>query len=242
MNGLKFIRIRCNLSLNELAGIIGVTRQALSSWENDKKVIPKLRLEQLSDYFGIEEKYFGDISENDKEALIKRAMYRYDVNGKEAYRYKKDNDSKFSGQYYWGKLENSLDEELVLAKKRKQDTLQKISDIIDWSNSSYRIDQIMLRNRNCGIYEMINELMELLRHTEKTYKVPFFYELTNIWKAMMLAYGLISEDDLSFEEHKEHLIENGKWIVKLAEILKQHWEEEKSFQLRRSEERKQLNN
>ena len=29
MNGLRYIRTRCNLSLNELAEFIGVTRQAL---------------------------------------------------------------------------------------------------------------------------------------------------------------------------------------------------------------------
>ena len=44
MNGLKYIRTRCNLSLNELADAIGVTRQALSSWEVGKKPIPSQRL------------------------------------------------------------------------------------------------------------------------------------------------------------------------------------------------------
>lgn len=43
MNGLKYIRIRCNLSLNELADAIGVTRQALSAWENGKQSIPEQR-------------------------------------------------------------------------------------------------------------------------------------------------------------------------------------------------------
>ena len=52
MNGLRYIRTRCNLSLNELAEFIGVTRQALSSWENGKKEIPEQRLEQLADFSG----------------------------------------------------------------------------------------------------------------------------------------------------------------------------------------------
>lgn len=37
MNGLKYIQTRCNISLNELAETIGVTRQSLSSWECNKK-------------------------------------------------------------------------------------------------------------------------------------------------------------------------------------------------------------
>lgn len=51
MNGLKYIRTRCNLSLNDLAETIGVSRQALSAWENEKKDIPEQRKQQLSEFF-----------------------------------------------------------------------------------------------------------------------------------------------------------------------------------------------
>ena len=88
MNGLKYIRIRCNLSLNELADMIGVTRQALSSWENGKKDIPEQRCEQLAEFFGIDKEYFGEISEEKKQYLLEKAMFRYDENGKETYRFK----------------------------------------------------------------------------------------------------------------------------------------------------------
>ena len=61
MNGLKYIRTRCNISLSELAEIIGVTRQALNSWENGKKDIPEQRREQFASFFGVEKEYFGEI-------------------------------------------------------------------------------------------------------------------------------------------------------------------------------------
>ena len=54
MNGLRFIRTRCNLSLSELANKLGITRQALSSWENGYKEIPNQRKEQLVNFFGID--------------------------------------------------------------------------------------------------------------------------------------------------------------------------------------------
>lgn len=75
MNGLKYIRIRCNLSLSELAEMIGVTRQALSSWKNERKEIPPRRKKELSDFFGIDEAYFGEILQEEKKRLIEKAIW-----------------------------------------------------------------------------------------------------------------------------------------------------------------------
>lgn len=236
MNGLKYIRTRCNISSSELANILGVTRQALSSWENDKKEIPEQRLNELSEYFGLEGKFFGEIAESDVEYILGKAMFRYDVNGKEAYRFRPECDYssyEWAEMYFEGKREISLDEELALAKKRKQETIEKIKDIIKWSDSPYRVDQINLTHRNCDIYGMINDLMEHLRTTENPLKVPFFYELRNVWKAMLLAYGLIDKSELQYREDKESCGEDGEWIIKLSGILKKHWEEEADFQLER---------
>ena len=82
MNGLKYIRTRCNLSLSELADMVGVSRQALSSWENGRKDIPEQRLEQLAEFFGVNRKFLGEISDEMKNTLINKAMFRYDENGK----------------------------------------------------------------------------------------------------------------------------------------------------------------
>ena len=66
MNGLKYIRTRCNLSLSELADMIGVSRQALSSWENGRKDIPEQRVEQLAEFFGVNREFLGEISDEMK--------------------------------------------------------------------------------------------------------------------------------------------------------------------------------
>ena len=75
MNGLKYIRTRCNLSLSELARFIGVTRQALSSWENGRKEIPEQRKEQLACFFGIDKEYFGEISEKEKNTCLRKQCF-----------------------------------------------------------------------------------------------------------------------------------------------------------------------
>ena len=39
INGLKYLRTRCNYSQHELAEILDVTDAMISKWENDNKVI-----------------------------------------------------------------------------------------------------------------------------------------------------------------------------------------------------------
>ena len=88
MNGLTYIRTRCNISQSELADILQVSKQAISMWENGKKEIPTGRRAELARFFGIGEEFFGEISEEQKEAILRRAMFRHDVGGREAYRFR----------------------------------------------------------------------------------------------------------------------------------------------------------
>ena len=72
MNGLKYIRVRCNLSLNDLAECIGVTRQALSAWENGKKRNTGAKERAAFRCFRDDQRYFGEISEEEKITCLKR--------------------------------------------------------------------------------------------------------------------------------------------------------------------------
>ena len=54
MNGLSFIRRRCNLRQGQLAEKLGVTRQAINLCENRRETLPEARKEQLSHFFGLE--------------------------------------------------------------------------------------------------------------------------------------------------------------------------------------------
>ena len=47
MNGLKYIRTKCNYSQRALAEAMGVSRQAINMWENSKKLPSKERKEDL---------------------------------------------------------------------------------------------------------------------------------------------------------------------------------------------------
>lgn len=71
MNGLKYIREEVmGMSLNELAEVLGLSKQAVYSWEIGRKKIPEKRLKQLKDISGIPEKYFLIQEVTEKDELI----------------------------------------------------------------------------------------------------------------------------------------------------------------------------
>lgn len=55
---IKTKRRELNLSQEDLADKLGVTRQAISKWENDKASPSMTNLSELSDVFGLEMAYF----------------------------------------------------------------------------------------------------------------------------------------------------------------------------------------
>lgn len=128
--------------------------------------------------------------------------------------------------------EISLDEEYVLARKRKNETLDKIDDIIQWSGKAGSItSQIVCINRGCLVYDMVSDLFEYMRGQEPLMKMPFFYEMVNVLKSMLIAYGLMEKDELKFIDDRSNYCydEDGEWIIKLADQIKEHWETEKDF-------------
>lgn len=233
MNGLKYVRTRCNLSVNDLAEYLGVTRQAVCSWENGKKELPVLRQEQLSVFFGIDKKYFGEITETDKKYLIEKAMFCHNEKGKESFRYKpQEGVTDIRGElvYFLEDNDISLNEEFDRAKKKQQQTIMRIENIIRGNYDSMQ-NQMMSMGRGCRIYDMINDSMEAMEKEKGFLKIPFYYELINVLEAMCLAYGLIEEDDLSDNNSTEpHRGKDEKWIEQLSQQIKEHWDEERLFQ------------
>lgn len=53
INGLKYLRKRCNYSQHELAEILDVTDAMISKWENDNKVISEESQEELAVLLGV---------------------------------------------------------------------------------------------------------------------------------------------------------------------------------------------
>lgn len=232
MNGLKYIRTRCNLSLNDLAEAIGVSRQALSAWENERKEIPKQRKKDLSDYFGIDESYFGEITEKEKRFLLEKAMFRYGEDGKETYRYKpKEND--LTCVFFMGDSDKSLDEEYVDMQKQKKNLLKEIEKAIIYSENAGGIQsQIVCMKRGCEVYGVLTLLMQEMKKQQMTNRMPYYYEIINVLKGTLVAFDLLQEKEIkeNIEINKELQGEDGEWILELSGIIKERWRQIKERQ------------
>ena len=233
MNGLRWLRIRCNLSTSELADQLGVTRQAVCSWESGKKAIPEKRKSQMAAFFGINRTYFDEIDEEKRNELIQKAMYFYQKDGKEIYLYRPNKTPKSHDEtvtYFQKDREKSLDEEYLLAKKRKQQIIQEIEEQIeDKKETDCLLTKISHLHRGCDVYEITSKLFKKMKKEKAFLKIPYFCELMNVWKAMLLAYELLDEKSLSEEKVEEHWGEDVDFILHLSDEIKNHWEKEKTW-------------
>lgn len=228
MNGLKYIRNRCNLSLNDLASALGVTRQALSLWETEKKPIPPQRKKQLADFFGIDENYFGCITENEKKELLEKAMFRYVENGKETYRYKPKNAS-LTGEVicFPGDTDVTLDEQYVATQKRRQTTLEKSDEIIRYYDKGGDIQsQIACLNRGCNIYDSVNTLMDKILVQKATHRMAYYLEIYHVLEALLLAHDLETQTDILQKNHiySGTIYDGSDYILALARQFRAHWQ------------------
>ena len=69
MNRLKLIRTRYNYTIRDIAGKLGVSKQAVSAWENGKKAIPDARKRQLAMIFGLDEACFCEEQHKGEKSL-----------------------------------------------------------------------------------------------------------------------------------------------------------------------------
>lgn len=61
MIGLEFLRKIRNKQIKDIAEAIGVSRQAVSSWEKQERPIPEKRISMLLEYFGIKDLAAADL-------------------------------------------------------------------------------------------------------------------------------------------------------------------------------------
>lgn len=237
MNGLNFIRTRCNLSLSELANVLGVSRQQVSAWENGVKPISENRLKQLEEYFGVEHKYFLEISEEDKEFLISKGLYRRLDTDKECYCFSKqgdmEKDLKFR-PFSYPNFEESLDEQMIHAKKRKKATMEGIENVMGYFGKPDKIiEEIAAINRGCTVYDALTTYLSKMPDEKPALRMQYYNMARNILFALLIANGLMSQKEL--EKHLEY--EKGifmcydiQWINEQVENFKEKYDEKRKLE------------
>ena len=90
-----------------------------------------------------------------------KAMYFYQKDGKEIYLYRPNKTPKSHDEtvtYFQKDREKSLDEEYLLAKKRKQQTIQEIEEQIeDKKEPDCLLTKISHLHRGCDVYEITSK-------------------------------------------------------------------------------------
>lgn len=222
MNGLRYIRNKCNLSLSELADKLGVTRQMVSAWENGRKAIPANRLKELSIIFGIEEEYLGEIEEAQLSDVDNRQVYLIRKPGKEEYRF--DDIGGAEESIFPLSGEHTLDEEYIEVKKYRRRLMDEIQKHLSFDDNYYLYDEISMIRKMAFFYESVNKLIDAYDNQKRYLKVGFRYELMAVMDAMLLAYGLIDENRIEELASTEGMVkEDPDYVSQLADQMKNHW-------------------
>ena len=252
MNGLNFIRTRCNISLSELADILDVSRQQISAWENGVKPICQKRLSQLSKYFGVDEKYFLEISEADKEFILSKGLYRRQDREKECYSFIKlgeiEEDYKYRS-FLYPDFEKSLDGMLIEAKKKKKDTLDNIEYVMKYFGKTDKIiEEVGAINRGCKVYDLLTTYMNQMPNEAPGMSMVFYYMVRNVLFSLLISQDLMTREELDKEFTYDKgipLYDDRSWICELAEIFKKKYDEKreisKEISIRIKEDNKKQN-
>ena len=80
MIGLEYVRKQNGDTVETLATKLGITKSLISQWENGRKPIPSKRLIQLSELYGLPEKYFNkELNKSDQLKIqLKKLSSQYD--------------------------------------------------------------------------------------------------------------------------------------------------------------------
>jgi transcriptional regulator with XRE-family HTH domain len=132
MTGFKYIRNQYDKTLEELAEELGVSKQVVYMWENEKKSLPKSRAEQLSKMLRIPEKYFyiKEVSERDQ---LEIKNYRL---GKEL------NDTSY---YFEDEVQDSEGNRVIVPTNRfDSDIMQQF----DFSTVALKMNDLFMKQKN----------------------------------------------------------------------------------------------
>lgn len=161
MNGLKYIREKeMGMSLNELAEMLGLSKQAVYSWEIGRKKIPEKRLKQLKDISGIPEKYFVIEEVTEKDELMIEQHRLNKVFDESVIRYdeiKRDGEVEPKTYVDSGIVTGMKFNEVRLKIHELQEEMAEVineyqPDIVDGEDMTMEGDIINSINRKCNVF------------------------------------------------------------------------------------------
>lgn len=236
MNGLKYIRTRCNYSQRELADILGVSRQAVNMWENSKKIISDKRKKELATLFGIDDlELFEEISDDKMFQLANCPTYKVGKdNSCERFAFKplESTERRILTTVLPPKFseEISLSEKCELRRSELKKLFDEINEFTTVSGTKNSHDNMSSLNRTLKVF---GNALDLLKETRKKYPecvMVYYHTFIALLDAMNIAYGLVEKEDVlnrepenkGIESYNYELYDYRNFSVSLSDIITEH--------------------
>lgn len=203
MNGLKFIRKRCNYSQAALANELNVSRQAIYMWENSKKTLPDTRKKMLCDFFGLTNlNYFDEISTNDAKELSELKLYPYKCDGSEKYKFTPPIGNEKASGFYKPYIENqlSLDELMKIIEAKEKRIYDEIHKLIFGDHITNSMNNVVSFNRIERIFGGLSESISSIDKKKAGTRMVYFRVLFAMISAIGISFEVITKDDVSLLE------------------------------------------
>lgn len=226
MKGLTYIRIRCNISQSFLAQKLGVTRQAVNLWENSDAPLPPRRLKQLSEFFGIGERYFCELTEEMTQEINATPVYLHEEEGHSYYCFvphagccRHPDMQTLLALPQDGVPQNgtgvlvydgaggpllSVDDKYLLARHELKELLAGIDRLTETSRHPMSAhDRLMSTHRILGIFAPLAESVRKITLDDAispAHRMFYYHMLMEVMAAIGVVYGAIDPAELPQEE------------------------------------------
>ena len=247
MNGIKYIREKSNITQYWLAERIGVTRQTVTQWEKGVRKPNKEHLKWLCEFYGIEEKWFGELSGAELDILNEMIMYEHFEGDKEYYTFIPRIDGWNESSFKCGSVDSMVSDKYTELRKEEKQFIKDVERYLFEKHSQYCVcDKIVTLKRKMA---EINDFLFLMDVVEKIgnegsyLKVPFRYEIKTIFFATLVASGIYSYDEVN-EMYKLDSLNDGfrqsekdRWLFdpeymnELVELMTKHWNKKKKTEM-----------
>ena len=224
MNGLKFIRKQCNFSLSSLAEYLGVSRQIISMWENGKKEIPYKRKQQLSQFFGVGEGLFGEITEEEKQVLLDKAMFIYKSGTENAYRYIPEDENERQMVHFMKERQFTIDEELAISVQDNKELIERIRKNMSCAANGSIMDELAASYRTRYVFSNFTDAYEYCFSKNPIEKMPCWQVMALVSEAVREAFTGQKRKDKFDGDYREE--KDDDFVEAVSDIIKKKIESE----------------
>lgn len=231
MNGLKYIRTRCNYSQRALAEVLGVSRQAVNMWENSKKMPSNERKEDLCLIFGIDTPdYLGELTPELYEKLKLLPIYKVPFEGdSERFAFKpiKSSDLRYQCKHLMKYVDDqlSLDEKCTLKRLELKNLLEEIQNYAVEENVKNSFNNLSGMNRALQVFGRTLDAAKEARKKHPEYVMIYFDTILAVLDAINIAFGNIEENDIlnqTIIEEQKKWYDYREFTINLSKLITNH--------------------